>query len=134
MGRPEDIAAQMASDPGVQLLLREHAARVLEHLANEAHAVGAGGTEPALNLMLGRMLRNQAALLRVRAEEADRPQLPEPAPADTAWEYGFQGPMTGLMYVTTNDMLAETMHASRPSTPLFRRPVTDWTHVTGIDG
>lgn len=48
---------------------------------------------------------------------------------EPTWEYGFEAPIFGLMYVTTNDMLAETMHAARPEVPLYRRPVTEWTRV-----
>lgn len=52
---------------------------------------------------------------------------------DTVWEYGFAAPITGLMYVTTNDMLAETMHRARPEVTLYRRPLTEWTEVHDHD-
>lgn len=55
---------------------------------------------------------------------------PTPDPSETVWEYGFEAPMFGLMYVTTNVLLAETMHAARPEVVLYRRPVTEWTPVT----
>ncbi|WP_144719266.1 hypothetical protein [Agrococcus jejuensis] len=47
------------------------------------------------------------------------------------YEYGFEapGPVPGLMYVTRNVLLAETMHAARPSSPMFMRPVTPWRPV-----
>jgi hypothetical protein len=48
---------------------------------------------------------------------------------EPTWEYGFEAPMPGLMYVTTNELLIETMHAARPGTVLYRRPVTEWTRV-----
>lgn len=50
----------------------------------------------------------------------------EPTPEPT-WEYGFEAPMYGLMYVTTNELLVETMHAARPEAVLYRRPTTEWT-------
>jgi hypothetical protein len=52
---------------------------------------------------------------------------------DVEWEYGFESPQLGLMYVTTNDLLVEVMHSSRPHVPLYRRPATEWTRVTEED-
>ena len=135
MTGPDDLAAEMTPDPAVQALLREHAARVLEHLAGEAQSMGAGGVEPVLNHYLARMLHHQAAALRVTPANSARAELPAPA-ADTVWEYGFEADIVvpGLMHVTKNDMLAETMHAARPEIPMYRRPVTEWTPVTEVNG
>lgn len=44
---------------------------------------------------------------------------------------GLASPQPGLMYVTTNELLAETMHAARPDAVLYRRPVSEWTRVDG---
>jgi hypothetical protein len=129
----EDLAAGMTADPAIQQLLREHAARVLEQLANEAHATGAGGVEPALNLYLGRMLRTQAAILRVPPAGAARAELTALA-ADTVWEYGFEADIfvPGLMHVTRNELLADTMHTARAEVPMYRRPATEWTPTNEV--
>lgn len=50
------------------------------------------------------------------------------------WEYGFESPQTGLYYVTTNEMLAETMHSARPDIPLLRRRATPWEPVAPEEG
>lgn len=54
-------------------------------------------------------------------------EQPEPE-----FEYAFESPQTGLLYVTTNDMLAQVMHASRPHTRMYRRPrpTTPWEPIT----
>lgn len=133
MTHPDDLAASMTPDPAVQKLLREHAARVLEQLAGEAQAMGAGGVEPVLNNYLARMLHRRAAALRVTPAEPTRAELPAPA-ADTVWEYGFEADIfvPGLMHVTTNDMLADTMHTARPEVPMYRRPATEWTPTNEV--
>lgn len=63
-----------------------------------------------------------------QAEEAS-------ASDDEVIEYGFGAPAAlladGLMYVTTNGMLAEVMHAARPEQPMFQRPTTPWAVVPG---
>jgi len=51
------------------------------------------------------------------------------APLEDGWEYGFESPITGLMYVTTNPMLADTIHSARPEVPLLRRRPVDWERV-----
>lgn len=51
------------------------------------------------------------------------------------YEYGFdaEAEVPGIMYVTRNQLLAQTLQAGRPTAPLYRRPVPtqDWEVVTG---
>ena len=46
-------------------------------------------------------------------------------------EYGFEASaetgIAGLMYVTRNALLADTLRAARPDEPMYVRPATDWT-------
>lgn len=41
-------------------------------------------------------------------------------------EWGFESPQPGLYYVSSNDMLIETMHSARPSARLLTREVGPW--------
>lgn len=110
------------ADQFVQRLLRQHAAQVLHDLADGLAGAGRPGS------LIGPIgLRD---LADVYDPDADRTPA-ESAPADPEWEYGFQGPIPALMYVSTNDMLIDTMHAARPHLPLYRRPVGEWTRVDG---
>lgn len=51
--------------------------------------------------------------------------------SEPVWEYGFESPQPGLMYVSTNELLIETMLAARPDAPLFRRPAEPWEPIGG---
>ena len=46
------------------------------------------------------------------------------------YEYGFaaEAEVPGIMFVTRNQLLAQTLQAGRPHAPLYRRPVPtqDW--------
>lgn len=57
------------------------------------------------------------------------------APREPVWEYGFVAPVPTLWYVTTNELLVDTMSAARPNDVLYRRMHTDWTsaHQTPED-
>lgn len=55
--------------------------------------------------------------------------------SETEYEFGFdaEAGVPGIMYVTRNAMLAETLKAARPDAPLYRRPIPtqSWEEVTG---
>ena len=56
---------------------------------------------------------------------------------DVEMEYGFIAPIAdaeGLMYVTTNPLLAETMQKARPEAQMFQRPSLPWEPVAREDG
>ena len=48
-------------------------------------------------------------------------------------EWGFESPQPGLMYVTRNPLLAETMQAGRPDAAMCRRPSLPWGPVDAGD-
>jgi hypothetical protein len=56
--------------------------------------------------------------------------------APEGYEYGFDapGPVPGLMYVTRNELLAETMQVARPDVPMMRRPSVPWQPVAEPGG
>lgn len=56
--------------------------------------------------------------------------------SEAEWEYGFDAAadgIPGIMYVTRNALLADTLKAGRPGATLYRRPVPaqDWQEVPG---
>lgn len=48
-------------------------------------------------------------------------------------EYGFEASaetgIAGLMYVTRNPLLADTLRAARPDQPMYVRPAITWTEA-----
>lgn len=56
----------------------------------------------------------------------------EKIPGEQVQEWAFEAPQPGLMYVTTNPMLIEVMHAARPEAQLFTRFAGPWQPVDGV--
>lgn len=76
----------------------------------------------------------RAALDRMEAGEASEEVLSVIVDGAYAFaalveEYVFRSPITGAVYATQNDMLAETMQAGRPSEHMLVRlapPLPEW--------
>lgn len=112
-------ATSTAADELVDALVRKNTAIVLRDLAASLEGIGRPSS------LIGPIgLRDLAD----KFEPADPTVPPESRPtADPEWEYGFQAPIPGLMYVTANELMVDTMSAARPDEILYRRPLTEWT-------
>lgn len=109
-----DVADDMVTE-----LLRKHTATMLRDMAASLQGIGRPSS------LIGPIG------LRDMADEFDpdgaRPPQSSATQADPEWEYGFAAPIPGLMYVTSNELMADTMSAARPDEILYRRPLAEWT-------
>lgn len=106
------------ADDLVTALLRKHTATMLRDMAASLEGIGRPSS------LIGPIG------LRDMADEFDptaaAPRESRPT-TDPEWEYGFAAPIPGLMYVTSNELMVDTMSAARPDDVLYRRPRTEWT-------